>query len=213
MSQSKSNNTPRVARGPDKQTVEARVARSGVVDGKAKNGPIWAVNQDLAMAGLALIQAGVELEGGDKLAATLEVEASSKRQEAVSLRITWDDRFRIYAASVELWAVKPEDVTNLGCLLLDEASYKLVSPLGLTARYDLATSEIRIVVRKPPGNFDCYIEISPNPATPGSYQELPGKGAKRALAGYAPGVWSVRAAMVSNDDQSDFTPPVLVMVP
>jgi hypothetical protein len=72
---------------------------------------------------------------------------------------------------------------------------------------------LRLLVRKPPGNFACRIETSPNPITPTSWVAVKGKGARRALSGYPSGGLWIRALLSDNENESDYSQPVFVMVP
>jgi hypothetical protein len=194
-------------------TVKSREDRSTVVKNTAVSSPLWQLNADLKSSGTALVQAGIDLAAGESLLQSLLSQADAAEKEVASLRITWDERFNVYAGNAELAAIKPEDITNLGLTLLEESSYKLAPALAVTARYDLITSHIRILVRKPPGAFGCRIEISPNPIVPGSFQPLKGHGARRAVPGYPPGSWWVRAVITDNESESDPSPPVFVTIP
>ena len=210
---SKSNHRPRVAKGADKVTTKSRQDRSIVVENTAATSPIWQANTDVQNTGAALIQAGIDLAKGAATVQSLQAQTDTAEKELISLRINWDERFNIYAGTVELVALKPQDVTNLGLSLLEEGSNLLAPAISVSARYDLLTSQMRIAVRKPPGNFGCRIEISPNPITPGSFQALKGLGARRALSGYAPGGWWVRAVIVDKENESDPSLPVFVTIP
>lgn len=208
---SKNNHRPRASRGPDKVNVKSREDRSILVGNNAPSSQLW--QGDVKAKGETLIKSGLDLVAGEKLAQSLRAQAESAEKEVVTLTIAWDEHFTLYAGEVELAATKPEDVTKLGLTLLEEQSYELAAPLSVTVRYDLITSQIRILVRKPPGNFGCRIEISPNPIVPGSWMALKGLGARRALSGYASGGWWVRALMCDMEDESEYSQPVFVMVP
>jgi hypothetical protein len=211
-SSSTNNHRPRVARTPDKGSLEARLDRSALVQSLASGSPIWLGYPEVESAGNALIQAGVALAEGDAAARKLDADAESAVLELISARIAWDERFNVYAGQVELFAVKPEDVGALGLLLLEEGQHKLAPPLDVLAHYDRVASLLRVAVVCPAGRRRCRIEISPSPLGPGSYQEIPGHGASRALAGYAPGDYWVRAAMADARRYSEFFGPVLVTV-
>jgi hypothetical protein len=208
---SKNNHKPRAARGIDKRTLKARQDRSELIKSTGAQSPLWV--GEVKLTGEALIQAGIDLGMGEKLAQSLRIQADSAEKELLSLQIIWDERYGIFAGTAEIAAVKPEDLTNLALPLLEEQSYKLAPPVLVTVKYDLITAEIRIHVRTPPGSFACRIEISPNPMTPTSFVALKGKGTRRALSGYASGGWWVQALMYDNENESDYSPPVFVMVP
>jgi hypothetical protein len=212
MSESRNNHRPRVARTPDKATLKSRRDRSSVVQKTAPSSPIWKTEPSVKAAGEALIQAGADVAAREARLLQLTSVAETARQKVISLRITWDERFAAYASSVESRAVKPEDLTNLGLPLLEESAYPLAPPLDVTVRYDLAASVIRILVKRPPGDHGCRIEISPNPVAPDSYKEIPGDGARRTVAGLPPGGYWIQAAMVGPEGLSAYSPPVFVRV-
>jgi hypothetical protein len=213
MNPSKNNHRPRVTRGDDKLTVKSREDRSILVKNTASNSLFWQVRPEVKFSGEALIQAGSDLVDGEKLVQSLRSQTEAAEKQVVSLKIAWDECFNVYAGYAERVAIKPEDITNLGLSLLEEGSYQLAPPVSVSARWDVLTNQIRIQVRKPAGSFGCRIEISPNPITPTSFLALKGKGARRALSGYASGGWWVRALMFDNENESEYSPPVFVTVP
>jgi hypothetical protein len=218
MAQSKNNHRSRVARSQDKVSTKSREDRSTVVGGTAPTSPIWMSHPAVQSAGTALIQAGIDLAAKEKEIQQLDAQLQTANSKVTSLRITWDEKFNVYAGHVELRARKPEDISALGLVWLDEATYALAPPLGLTARYDRNAGLIRALVERPPGERKCRVEISPNPivlpapGVPGSYKEVKGDGARRTLAGYPPGGYWLRAAIVDAEAMSSYTAPVFVMV-
>lgn len=158
MSKSTNNHRPRVSRGADKLSDELRKERSLIVKGTAVNCPAWLAHPGLGDAGEDLIQAGLDLGAGETLALQLTAQAETARKALVTLRVAWDEKYDIYAGNGELYAFKPQDLMALGLPVLEEASYKLAPPLGVTARYDLTEALIRIMVQKPPGDFRCQVE-------------------------------------------------------
>jgi len=202
----------RAARDIDKKSAETRQYRSDLINSTASSGPIWQANRNVADAGKNVISAGKDLVAKEKAAAALEAQAATARQEVVTLTKAWDTLFNIYAGNVELVAVKPEDIKSCALVVLDVTVNTFAGPLDVIVKYDVLAALIRINVKAPPGEYRCRIEISPDPITPGSFIELKGHGARRALAGYPPGGYWVRAAMTDYDDQSDWFGPVYVLV-
>jgi hypothetical protein len=62
------------------------------------------------------------------------------------------------------------------------------------------------------GDHKCVIELSPDPVTPTSWVRLEGNGLRRALSGYAEGMWWIRAATSVATEQSDWFGPVAIVV-
>jgi hypothetical protein len=213
MSTSKNNHRPRVARMPDKVSVKSRQDRSILVQSNAPSCLIWQAHPSLKDAGEALVQAGLDLANREKKVQQLLAQAETARRELLSLRIAWDGRFTVYASCVEARARKPEDVTNLALPLREEASYELAPPRAVTARYDLEEKLLRILVKRPPGDFGCRIEISPDPVSADSFQAIPGVGARAAIPGLPPGEYWVRALMIGPTGFSAYSPLVFVRVP
>jgi hypothetical protein len=200
------NHKPRAARSPDKRSLKSREDRSELILSTATNCPLWA--GDVKASGENLIMAGLELAAGEGLVQSLRAQLESAEKQVLSLTIAWDERFNVYAGNVEIVAVKPQDVTNLALLLLTEASNKLAPPVSVTAKFDVLTGRVRI-----PGNFACRIEVSANPITATSWVALKGKGARRAISGYPSGGLWIRALLSDNENESDYSQPVYVLVP
>jgi hypothetical protein len=205
------NHKPRAARSPDKRSLKSREDRSELVLSTAANSPLWV--GDVKASGENLILAGLELAAGEALVQSLRTQMESAEKQLLSLTIAWDERFNLYAGNAEVLAVKPQDITNLALPLLEETTNKLAPPVSVSARFDVLAGLIRLLVRKPPGNFACRIEVSPNPITPTSWVAVKGKGARRALSGYPSGGLWIRALLSDNENESDYSQPVFVMVP
>lgn len=209
---SQNNSKIRAAKEADKASGEAREKRSGLIESEAKNSPIWQANQVLQDVGKEVVVAGEDLAANRKLVHSLEAQLATARKSTVTLTQDWDDAYNVYVSTAEALATKPEDLTALALTVLEKSTHVLVPPLGVDVKFDAKANLIRIVVKRPPGEHKCRIEISPDPVAPGSFKEIKGNGARRALAGYTPGGYWIRAAMIDAGDQSDFSPPVFVQV-
>ncbi len=70
----------------------------------------------------------------------------------------------------------------------------------------------RVHVKWAVGPERCAIEISPEPVGDATWAQVEGNGCRRALAGYAPGTYWVRAASVRSTGKSAWCGPVAVIV-
>jgi hypothetical protein len=159
-----------------------------------------------------VIAAGVVLavaEAGVNTALASLVNAREVRDGAI---IKYDGSYNVLVADVEKHAVNPEDVTSLMMTLAERQTHTLELPSGLVVKYDLAKSLVRVNVDLPLGAASCLIEVSTDPQNPASWKRVTGDGARRALAGYAPGTYWFRAASLRANDESPFTAPVSVTV-
>jgi hypothetical protein len=211
MSDSESNHRPRVAREKDKVSDKARCDRSELVENVAKKNEIWQSSKDLQEAGEALIAAGKDLSAREKKVQSLLAQVVTARKEVVTARIQWNLTFEVYASHTEVVARKPEDISNLALPVLEKAVNHLAPPIAVKATFNRKTRVFH-VVHQPPGRAQCRIEISPDPMTPDSFVALKGKGARRALEGYPPGRWWVRALMFDSENESAYSPLVCVEV-
>jgi hypothetical protein len=86
--------------------------------------------------------------------------------------------------------------------------------VGLLAAYDPKKKVIDLHVKFPPSKRQrrCVIEISTDPIGAATWHRLDGDGAKRTLAGYAPGTYWLRAASSVAAGRSDWFGPVSVIV-
>jgi hypothetical protein len=203
---------PHVAREFDKGSIKAREDRSTLVATHGPNSPLWGAVPAVGDSGKKLVTAGDELTAGAKLVKSLESQLDTARKGLVVLTGAWDQAFELFATNVETHAVQAADISSLGLVTLDPATYKLAAPLSIDVAFDVKKSAIRIHVHRAPGAHKCIVEISAEPISPGSFKQAKGNGARRTLTGYPPGMYWVRAATVNADDQSEWTGPVAVIV-
>jgi hypothetical protein len=87
-------------------------------------------------------------------------------------------------------------------------------PAELLVRIGRAHGKARVSVQGPDNAGSFVAEASPDPVGPTTWTTLPGTGRQRKLAGYASGtrLW-VRFARVRYGMQSDWSTPVLVIIP
>jgi hypothetical protein len=160
----------------------------------------------------SLVAAGVALgvaEAGVNTAVANLTNAREVRDGAVA---KYDSTFNVLIADVEKNAVNPEDVTSIMLTLLERQTHALELPSGLTVKYDQPKALVRVNVDLPLGAASCLLEVSTDPQNPASWKRVTGDGARRALAGYAPGTYWFRAASLRANDESAFTVPVSVLV-
>ncbi len=212
MPKSNPNVKPRAARGADTASIKARIDRSGVVSTSGSTSTLWTVPA-VKDSGTALVTAGSNLTAGEQLVNNLESQLTTARASLNTLTFAWDEAYGLYCTNVESNAQKPADITGGGLLLLDRSLHTLLPALGLTVRYDTVNSVIRVLVKRPPpGDQKCLLEVSPDPVGATTFKAVTGYGGKRALAGYAPGTWWLRVALVDATDQSAYFGPVAVIV-
>jgi hypothetical protein len=203
---------PRVARQGDTASVKSREDRTNDVATTAPSSPIWQAQSSMQAAGKKLITAGANLTAGSKLVDSLEAQLTAARTALGGLTLQWDQAYDGWVVVVEEFTTLPAEITALGTSVLDVTKHPLLTPLEVTATYDPKKALIRVHVHRAAGNHPCIVEISPDPIAPGSFKRVTGNAAKRALAGYAPGTWWVRAAVSNATDESGFTTPVAVIV-
>ena len=202
----------RLETGSDTGSIQSRLARSTVVASMAPNEAAYQNTPQIKDAGTTYIQVAVDLKKVLDIANTAKA-AWEAALTAVDARVSaYDIAYRNFVNNVETYAPTAESAHKMGLVLLARASNTLGMPLSIDTRYDYIKSLLRIHVHLPPGMSACRIEISPSPATPGSYKEIDGYGRRVALPGYAPGQYLVRAASVVAGARSDFYGPVTVTV-
>lgn len=127
-------------------------------------------------------------------------------------RNAYDKAHGLCSANVTNHSTKAEDIHGFGFAVLTRTAQAFGPPADIEAKYDAARGVLRIHVLYALGHQPCVIELSPDPAAPGSYTRLDGTGVTRALEGYAPGTWWVRAATLRATGRSDWFGPVAVVV-
>jgi hypothetical protein len=201
----------RVSAGP-KATIATRTAAGGVIAEVAPTSPIFINNSDVQQAEGALVTLSTDLDARATKVKALELELDAERAGLANLLVDWDAGYDVFVSTARLYCATAEDAKALGLPAAGVASYLLVPPVAVLARWDARLGAILIRVQRAPGLRGLRIEVSPSPITATSFQALEGNGALATLHGYAPGTWWIRAASVRARARSEFTAPVAVIV-
>ena len=198
--------------GIDKVSDQSRTARAAIVATMALKTPLYGTDTAFKDAIDKLVQSGLDLTASSAQLGKLEAELAMARATHDARVNAYDKAYGVSAASVESHSTKPEDIQSYGFAVLSKTAQPLVPPADVRVRFDAAKGLIRVRVIYPSGRHMCAVEISPNPVGPDTFVRVDGTGAIRALAGYAPGMWWIRAATLRAKEQSDWFGPVAVIV-
>lgn len=124
----------------------------------------------------------------------------------------WDTEFDVLVSVATKHCSTQADAAALGMPLREPASHELQVPISVTVKQDFKTRVLRIRVKRAPGMRTTVIQVSRDPVTATSWEELPGDGVLRDVENPAPGVWYVRAAHKTARDTSAFTDPVSIVI-
>jgi hypothetical protein len=202
----------RIDIAPDKQSITSRTERGGVIGTNGPSAAIWKSKASVADAGAKVISATTALAAAHAAVISLEAQIAAGRGVRDTKAAEFDAAYSVYVANVETYAPTPEDASSLGLSPFIRTMYPLVAPLGIQATYDAAKGIIQIRVSRAPGPRACVVEVSADPAGPGTWKRLPGFGALQKLTGYTPGTYWIRAATARATELSDFAGPVAVIV-
>ena len=196
----------------EKVSVKRRTDLAGLISKQMTTSEFVQAHPEVSAACQTMVTCGSEL--ADANAAVIAAKVVLVQAESALARKTtaYDGALSVLAAHTEHLAESEGDVQSVGLTVLNRASYHLAPPLAVEARYDITKNLVRVNVRLPPGAQGCVTEISTDRADPTKWQRLKGMGARRALSGYAPGTYWIRAASMRAADESDFTGPVAVVV-
>ena len=204
--------TVRVTKGAVKDSVTARTDAGKVIDTNAPNSAILTAHADVKAAEGNLVAVNTKLDDKYKLVKSLEAELATEKGALLDLTVEWDSSYDVYVSTARLYCLTDQDAKSLGLPAAGPATYVLAPPIGVTARFDAKLGLLRIHVKRPAGLKAVRLEISPDPMTATSFKALDGEGATAKLAGYAPGTYWVRAAMIRARQLSAYTTPVSVVV-
>ena len=202
----------RVDVGADKISDKTRSERAEVVRSMATETPLYKTDPAFKDAIDKLVQSGVDLAAAEAQVTQLEAALMKARSTRDVRRNAYDKAHSLCSANVENHSSKAEDVLGFGFAVHTRTAHSFGPPINIEAKYDAAKDVLRIHVLYASGQHQCAIEISPDPATPGSYTRLDGTGVTQALSGYAPGTWWVRAATLRSKERSEWFGPVAVVV-
>jgi hypothetical protein len=203
------NSTIRVNTAIPKESIKSRVDCASTMSVQAPQSAFFPTVKDACND---VIAEGVKLAAAEATVNNALATLANAREERDSALVRFDNALNALVSDVEKHATKPAEVTSLALTVFERQSYALEAPSGLTVRFDAAKNVIRVLVELPPGAASCLLEVSTDPTAPGSWKRVTGDGARRALAGYAPGTYWFRASSVRANDESEATTPVSVMV-
>jgi len=199
--------------GVDKVDDAARETRWKVVGDMAPKTPLYQADAGFHQVIDDYTKAGAKFVAANALIATKEAELDQARSDRDEARKVVDKCHGAAAKQVELHSVTPADLQSYGFVWLDKVTLGLVIPSKIDLRYDLLQALLHVHVKwSTPGTHRCVIEISPTPGDPASWVRLDGTGVKRALTGYAPGTWYLRAATAQAQEHSKWAGPFAVVV-
>ena len=202
----------RVDVGSDKISDKTRSDRAEVVRSMATATPLYKTDPSFKDAVDKLIQCGEDLDAAEVQVTQLEAALIKAKSTRDVRRYAYDKAHGLCSTNVENYSTKPEDVHGFGFAVLTKSTQAFGPPINIEAKHDAAKDVLRIRVLYPSGQHQCAIEISPDPASPGSYTRLDGTGVLQVIEGYAPGTWWVRAATLRSKGRSEWFGPVAVVV-
>jgi hypothetical protein len=136
-----------------------------------------------------------------------------KAREALGLVVAgWDITFDVLVSTAGKHCTSGADGAALGMPLRDAVSHALAIPLGVLLKQDFKKHLLRIHVQRAPGMKTAVVQVSRDPITATSWEELGGEGLVREIPSPAPGIWYARAAHKRARATSDFTAPATLVV-
>jgi hypothetical protein len=204
--------TPRVDVAADRISNKARIERAMGVAGVAPQTPRYQGDVAFKQSIDRLIQGGSDLENAEKDVAAAELALANARVVRDAQQDAYDKAHAVCAKLIDGGSRTPADVTQYGFSVFEEKPRGLEMPNNIRLKYDPVKEILRIHVWYPSGRHTCAIEISPAPYSEATFQRLEGNGVTRALRGYAPGTWWVRAATTLGAQRSEWFGPVAVIV-
>ena len=161
--------------GAAKQTPTTRLAWGTKIGGQAPSSPLYS-DAEVKAAVDSMIQKNADtktaLDDYNKAHA-----AYVKARKALALMIAgWDNTFDVLVSTAGKHCVTEVDGAGLGLPLRDPVSYALAIPLGIGLKQDFVQHLLRIRVQKAPGMRACVVQVSRDPLTATSWEELGGDG-------------------------------------
>jgi hypothetical protein len=198
--------------GADQASDDAAIHRSKVVGNMAVNTPRYQNDPTFKAVINDQVQAGVDLNTAAIDVSLILASLAKVRGVLDAKRQDWRRANGAAIKQVEKTFPTEQEIQSYGYSVLTPSNSGLVAPSDIVVRYDLAKALLRIHVRWSSRGQKCVIEISTDPIGEGTWVQLDGSGCLRALSGYAPGTYWVRAATVRAKAQSEWFGPVAVIV-
>jgi hypothetical protein len=204
----------RVAVGADVASDKAFVDRAQAVAAMAVLTALYTTNAAFKAVIDAYVASGAALAAAQEKVNLLEAQLAQARGDRDQQRIIGHSWHAAAVKQVELHSATPADVTSYGFVPLEIVKTGSAPPMGIFAEYDRKKKVIDIHVQYPKSKNTprCILEISTDPIGAGTWHRIDGDGVKRALSGFAPGTYWIRAATSLATGRSDWFGPVSVIV-
>jgi hypothetical protein len=201
----------RVRTGGDLKSTTTRLDRCVSINSALASSTLCQANTTVKTSAVTLLAAGVAVKAAEDAVTAAELVLATARDTRDTKVVAYDTAYGVLVSNVEQGATLAADVTGCGLVPGGSIAYDLAMPVSVTASYDHASAMLNVHVKNAPGMRASIVEIGSDPNGP-TWTQAKGVGAKRALPGYAPGTYWVRAASARGNDQSEFTAPIAVMV-
>jgi len=124
----------------------------------------------------------------------------------------WDSVFDVLVSVANKHCTTAAQAAALGMPIRGPMVYSLDTPLQVLLTQDFKKNLLHVRVKRAPGMRSTVVQVSRDPITATSWQELDGDGLIRDVPNPAPGLWYVRAAHKRARATSDFTVPVSITI-
>jgi hypothetical protein len=212
MSNKKKTQAARVDIGADTINIKALTDRAQVVGTMAPQTTVYQQTPVFKLAIDEYVASGVTLAASETKVSNLEAELVQARNDRDAAHTACKNCHAAAVTQVEKHNPTPSDLTSYGFKQLEIVKLGGVMPTGILWSYDHKTDLLHLHVKYAGKARESVVEISTDPIGAATYKRLDGHGAKRALAGYAPGTYWVRAATSLAGGISAWFGPVAVVV-
>jgi hypothetical protein len=197
--------------GPIKKSPAARITCGTKIGAQAPTSPLYADSEvkgavDNAVQKTSAVQ--IAFDNYNKAHAAY-VLAGKALGVAVG---GWDTTFDVLVSVAGKHCLTDADGASLGMPVRNRASYPLAIPLGIELKQDFKKHLLRLHVQKAPGMRLAVVQISHDPITATSWEDLPGGGLVREIQSPTPGLLWARAAHKRARATSDFCAPVPITI-
>jgi hypothetical protein len=201
--------TIQVLVGPDKESVNTRLACGVRITGTAPKSPLYQSQQEVKDATDAVTTQTADLQTAMEAFFTAEAAYELAKSTLGSSVVGFDRVYNVFVAVAEKFCKTEADGATLAVAIRKGTKHALAMPVSIDAKYNPRKDWIHIHVHRAPGTSSLRVEVSPDQI---NWQELPGDGAIHTIPDPAPGTYSIRALSQSAREKSEYTTPISVTV-
>jgi hypothetical protein len=190
-------------------SIEDRVSQAAVLAKMAPQSALYAANAAVKDTADTVIQGGVALQGAATEVQNLEMMLAAAKSVLMAVGTQYDKKMLCFKSALEANCNTDAELNALGFnRRRPKAAAALTAPDAIVLKPGKEQGSMIAQAKRVGRSFTYVAEISADPVGSGTWQTIPGSGARRTLSGYVSGAcYWVRFRSVRANEESAWSAP------